>query len=476
MGVAMFERILVILFIVIQSFSLAFGAESPKYIFLMIGDGMGSAQRQAADFYYRSCQIRDGSEPQAAKPLEMNGLPVTGLTSSFSVDAVVTDSAAAATSLATGEKTRNGVLSLDQTRRKKLTTLAEIAKQQGRKVGIISNVWINHATPAAFYSHKPSREMYYEIAVDLAGSDMDYFAGGFAHDIEKKKLRNRPDPVKLAVDNGFTIAVGSEQLNALKPGVDKVWAYDVDMDVLDYEIDRRDGRLCLNDFVKKGIELLYEDNPKGFFMMIEGGKIDWACHANDAATAIKDVVDFNESVKTVLEFYKNHPGETLIVITGDHECGGMKLSSGCMKYDILADTIESQTGSDVQFVQLTNKCHDENMDFAASQKLIMDFFNWESLNGNEIRRIKNAYDNDGYVNDGDFDYGNKHKTMIACTHVLSERAGITWTGYSHTGVPVMTTAIGCGQDLFSGIYDNTDLSNKIRTLMQADLNDIKKSD
>ena len=461
----MFQRfVLFAMLFILQTLTTA--SEGPKYIFLMIGDGMGGAQRQAADFYYRSCQVRNGVAPQDVKPLEMNALPVTGLTSTFSNNAIITDSAAAATAMATGFKTRKGVLAMDETKTKKLKTLAEIAKEHKQKVGIVSNVWINHATPAAFYSHRPSRGMYYEIAVDLANSNMDYYGGGFAHDIDKEKRGDKPDPVELARKNGFTIAVGAEALKQLKPGVGKVWAYDKDMDALDYNIDQRPDRLCLNDFVKKGIELLYENNPNGFFMMIEGGKIDWVCHANDVATAIKDTVDFNEVVKTVLEFYYCHPDDTLVVVTGDHECGGMKLSAKCMKSEEFADILDEQRGSDIQFREITNGCHQQHMDFAMASIPIMKFFGFDKLTDKEMEKIEKAYQDDGFIG-GSFTYGNNRVLTIACTHVLAERAGVTWTSYSHTGVPVMTTAIGCGQNLFGGIYDNTDLSCKILTLLEA---------
>ena len=462
----MISRFLVTFILITQTITLAFAADSPKYIFLMIGDGMASAQRQAADFYYRSCQINNGIAPDDTKPLEMNALPVTGLTSTFATNAIITDSAAAATAIATGHKTKNGVLSMDPSKSKDLKTIAEIAKERGRKVGIISNVWINHATPAAFYSHRPSRDMYYEIAVDLANSNFDFYGGGFAHDIEKERIKDKPDPVELARKNNFTIAIGKKQLQNLQPNTGKIWAYDIDMDALDYTIDQRPDRLCLNDFVKKGIQLLYEDNPNGFFIMIEAGKIDWVCHANDAATAIKDTMEFNEVVKTVLNFYNDHANDTLVVVTGDHECGGLRLTANCMKSGQLAKTIDKQTGSDFQFRDITNLCHSENMDFDAAQQPIKDFFGFDELTDKQKEKIKKTYDNDSYIG-GKFDYGNKRAITIACTHIVAEKAGIDWTSYSHTGVPVMTTAIGQGQELFGGIYDNTDLSKKLLSLLTA---------
>lgn len=438
-----------------------------KYVFLMIGDGMGATQRQAAEFYYRSCQIRGGVACEDVRSLKINSLPVTGITSTFSSNALVTDSAAAATALATGYKTRNGVISMDSSKTQNLKTLAEIAKEQGKKVGIISNVWINHATPAAFYSHRASRGMYYEIAVDLANSDMDYYGGGFAHNIGEDKRGDRPDPVGIAKENGFTVTSNAEELVELKPGAGKVWAYDETQHVLDYEIDRKENQLCLNDFVQKGIELLYTNNANGFFMMIEGGKIDWVCHANDAATAIKDTIAFDKVFEIVMDFYNEHKDETLIVITGDHECGGMKLSANCMRSEEFAKIIDGQKGSDDQFKKIVIDCKEQKMDFEAAKECMMKFFDLENLTEKESSDIKNAYIKGGDKK-GDYTYGNNKAITIAWTKVLDERAGVNWTGYSHTGVAVLTTAIGNGQELFGGIYDNTDLSKKILKLMQSE--------
>ena len=443
---------------------------SPKYIFLLIGDGMGTSQRMAAEYYYRSSQLNAGVPRSELKKLDINNLPVKAITSTFSSDAVITDSAASGTSLATGHKTRNGVISMDSSKTRKLKTIAEVAKEKGRKVGILSNVWINHATPASFYAHKPSRDMYYEIAMDLAECDFDYFGGGRANHISKGELKGRPDPLKVAKKNGFTIVDTREELEALEVGCGKVWAYDEKQSDLHYAIDKPEGALELDDYVTKAIELL--DNPNGFFMMIEGGKIDWVCHANDAASAIKDTIALNETYKLVKKFYDKHPDETLIIVTADHECGGMKFGPEAVHSRNFAKIIDMQKGTDSSFRPVVEKCKNEKMSFDDALACMGEFFGIDYLNDREKKIIRDAFIKGG-SKEGDYSYGNNGAITIAWTKVLNDRAGIAWTSFSHTGVPVMTTAIGVGSEHFGGAYDNTDLSKNLLMLIESEVEAVK---
>lgn len=150
-----------------------------KYIFLFIGDGMGLPQRNAAEIYLVSTEkIATAPGLATETKLVMNTFPAQGMSTTYAADRLITGSAAAATALATGYKTNIGVINLDPTKTKKFKTIAEMAKESGMKIGIISSVSIDHATPAGFYAHQPSRGNYYEIAVEMAKSDFDYFAGG----------------------------------------------------------------------------------------------------------------------------------------------------------------------------------------------------------------------------------------------------------------------------------------------------------
>ena len=161
------------------------------------------------------------------------------------------------------------------------------------KIGIVSSVTINHATPAAYYSHIASRNEYYDIALQITTCDFDYFGGGT---ISKPTGADKDatDAYEILKKDGFTVATTKEEIAALNASTGKCYAVtpvSQDSGSMPYAIDTKDGDLSLSDFVEKGIEVL--DNENGFFMMCESGKIDWACHANDAMSAIQDVIEFS---------------------------------------------------------------------------------------------------------------------------------------------------------------------------------------
>ena len=198
------------------------------------------------------------------------------------------------------------MISVDITGSTPYETIAEkLHSQKGWKVGIISSVNLNHATPAAFYAHQASRNNYYEIGEELVNSGFEYFAGGL------KKVTG-PDKDKtslydLAADAGYKVTYTQADAEAVTAADEKVILIDehlADSDAMDYEMDRQDGEWALADYVAKGIEVL--NNDTGFFMMCEGGKIDWACHANDAGATVTDTLALADAVQVAIDFAKEH--------------------------------------------------------------------------------------------------------------------------------------------------------------------------
>jgi alkaline phosphatase len=325
----------VVLSIVCIVSAIAQAGEPPKYVFFFIGDGMGTAQRIAAEEYLKA----SGEETS----LLMNRFPAFGMTTTYANDRFITGSAASATALACGVETNVGYVGVDPDFNS-VETVAEKAKKKGMKVGIVSSVSIDHATPACFYAHQPSRNMYHEIDMELANSGFDYFGGGGFKDPAGKKSKNpQGNALEVAKQNGYTIVSNKADFMALTKDSGKVIAYNdhlPDGMALPYVMDTKPTDITLPEFTQKGIELL--DNPKGFFMMVEGGKIDWACHANDAATAILNTLEFDRAIKVGYEFYRAHPEETLIVVTGDHETGGLTLGFAGTRYDSFFDVLKVQ--------------------------------------------------------------------------------------------------------------------------------------
>jgi alkaline phosphatase len=208
--------------------------------------------------------------------------------------------------------------------------LAEVAKRSGRRVGIITSVSINHATPAAFYAHVSSRGRYYEIGRQLIESGFDYFAGGGFHMSDDN---GQPNLYDLAEAGGIAVLRGRDAILSARLTGKPIFAVNPVLDNSDAIPDAINGPgdgLGLNEFVQKGIELL--DNPGGFFMMVEGGKIDWASHENSSAKMIFETMEFNLAVRAAENFAEEHPDETLIVITADHETGGLSRTAASQKF------------------------------------------------------------------------------------------------------------------------------------------------
>lgn len=286
---------------------------APKYIFMFIGDGMGKEHIALAE-----AALENGAA--GGRPLSFTRFESRGAISTHSASSSKTDSAAAATALATGYKTNNGMLGLSPGGQK-LTSVAALAKAAGKRVGILSTVSLNHATPAAYYAHVDSRSRNYDIGLALQASRFDYFAGG---GLNEHAQQGKPDLYALAEQRGFTLVRDKQAILAAKPQAAPVLAINPELTPnadMPYRADMTDKSLTLADFVRKGCELL--DNENGFFMVVEGGKIDQAAHKNRAGRMVEELADFSEAVEAALAFAAAHPGQVLFVVTADHETGGL---------------------------------------------------------------------------------------------------------------------------------------------------------
>ncbi len=430
-----------------------------RYIFLFIGDGMGMNLRRTAEIYQAALH------PAWQPALWMNALPAQGLTTTQDASSSTTDSAAAATAIASGQKTRSGVIGMDSQAAAPLTSLAEIAHARGMRVGIITNVPINHATPAAFYAHVPSRTQYDDIGQSLARSGFEYFAGG-AFLQSAGPSGNETGLTALAQAAGYTIVEDRAALLALQPGSGKVLALAAavqDGGALTYAIDRAPGGLSLLDYTRKGIELL--DNPDGFLLVAEGGKIDWAAHANDAATALREVLDLDSAVREAVAFYYRHPEETLIVVTSDHDTGGLGLFLEGGAFQPYITRLAAQSVSLYAFGQRMDGFRETypGASFSDAQGLIEASFGPSMVNSRNQAVLENAFalsmQREGLH--ADEETGASDPLGVELSTRLAYKAGILWNTGSHTSLPVQTSALGAGSVLFNGFYDNTEIFSKI---------------
>lgn len=316
-------------------------AQQAKYVFYFIGDGMGVNQVNGAEMYLAEQEGRIG-----VKPLLFTTFPAGTMATTFSATNSVTDSSAAGTALATGEKTYNGAVSMDDDKNV-LSTVAERAKKAGRKVGIATSVSVDHATPAAFYAHQPNRSRYYEIALDLPKAGFDFYAGsGFLKPTTTADKKEAPNVFPIIEEAGYTIARGLDEYKEKAADAKKmilIQKEGAEPSCLPYAIDHEEGDLTLPEITESAVTFLSKGNKKGFFLMVEGGKIDWACHSNDPVTVFEEVIDLDNAVRVAYEFYKKHPKETLIVVTADHETGGMGLGIG--KYELHLKSLLNQKQS-----------------------------------------------------------------------------------------------------------------------------------
>ena len=450
----------------------AYYGKKAKYVFFFIGDGMSMTQINSSEIFKGTL---NGNDSMNRGKLNFTVFPNLGMQTTHSANTFITESPAAGTALATGHKTNNDILGMDATKTIKFKTMAEMAKEKGMKVGIVSSVSIDHATPGAFYAHESSRKNLYEIGIALANSGFDYFGGGGLLQ-PTGKLKDQQNVLDIAKQKGYTVVNNKEDIYKLNKNSGKSIAINPVLaaeSALEYDIDRVD-QLSLADFTRKGIELL--DNPNGFFFMIEGGKIDWACHANDAATTIRDVLSFEASIQEALNFYAKHPDETLIVVTGDHETGGMSIGFAGTEYQTFFSKINKQTLSFEEFDKQIKAYR--NTTTAADARLddwlpiLADKFGLTELTEYDQQRLSSALaasmadpkkrnkDPQSFLL-----YGSYEPFSVTVTHILNQKAGIGWTTYAHTGVAVPVFAQGVGGESFQGYYDNTDVAKKLMGIM-----------
>lgn len=472
------SRLRVAVFAVFAVVASGLFAASPKYVFYFIGDGMGTAHRQLADEYSRV--IGRGA-------LVMDTFKSRALVATHSANSAVTDSAAAGTALACGVKTKNGMLGVDVSTNP-VYSCAWAAKQRGMKVGIISTVMTTHATPGAFYAHQPNRGLSYEIAIELAHSGFEFFGGGGLDskykDPKAKSFHKYGHAYRYAESKGYRVVRTLKDFEQLKRGDGKVLTRFTDSQ-LPCEIEVREPRKTpsLKQLVLKAVEML--DGPEGFFIMAEGGRVDWASHANDPASLMHEVLALDDAVKVALEFCDRHPEETLIIVTADHETGGLALERNAQSLAVDAGVLTNQTCSVGKFSSIVRKrlAKNPDLDFKEVEPLITECFGLKFsgdasrdkmvLSAGEIERLKRNFEIDRATSKAKIseNTGYMDRKMYIFAKAVKEcidaRAGVKWSTGSHTGAKVLCTAKGCGEGDFTGELDNTDIAKKLKALLSS---------
>lgn len=384
------------------------GDTKAKYIFLFIGDGMGASHVAVTESYLSYKEGRLGGEK-----LIMSQFPYYGMATTYSANRNVTCSSAAGTALACGVKANNGTVGVDKDS-VIVESVASVLKKEGYKIGLLTTVPINHATPAAFYAHSVKRTDYYGISSEIPASGFDFFAGtGFLQ--FKGKDNDKESTEDFLERNGYTVSYGIEEFRRESAGKDKVVfcqaknrgksaGYYVSDGLENFGVKSTGGAVeeadaTMAEMLELALEYLGDDEP--FFIMGEGGIIDWASHENRTMSTVENVLDFDAAIKIAYEFYKKHPKETLIIVTADHETGGLTLGAG-------RATI-----------------------------------NWKMLEEQWIES------------------GKKNILDAEANAELNKKCSIGWTTVKHAGGAVPVYAIGVGAEKYNGSIDNTEFKGKI---------------
>jgi alkaline phosphatase len=406
--------------------------------------------------------------------LIMNTFESVGISHTSSAESLITESAAAASAIASGVNDKNEWLNIDGGGIAHETIAEKLKKQLGYKIGIISSVNINHATPAAFYARQESRYNTTDIFFQLVSSGFDYFGGGdilgkpygFRDILEEhgyQYLSTRGEIENADLNNGRIIAIS--------PNLDRYA-------VLPYTIDSRNSgheTFTLAEHTRRCIELLYNDT--GFFIMVEGGKIDWASHANDAASMIYEVIAFDDAIREAVEFYKLHPRETLIIVTGDHETGGLSLGYSATTINLNLNYLARQS---VSFSEYESRIHEFRAGNYSFEEVLPElrrvFFGIDDdavsvFYANELDQLHTAYNLSmiepsirPFTMREFLNYGFYDPLTMTAIKILNQRAGISWSSYSHTALPVPVLALGVGESNFTGVYRNTGIFTKLKEL------------
>lgn len=431
--------------------------KSPKYVFYLIGDGMGHNVISITDYYLKSVNRKER--------INFIKFPNSGDVTTNLSGGYITGSAAAGTAMACGNKTKMGMIGMGANG-EKFESIALKMKRSGKSVGILSTTSIDHATPAAFYAHQPSRKNYYEIAVEGAKAGLDvYGAAGFA----KPNGKDQENIYKIYERAGYKRIEGKSELSKIASETCNLVITEreeVSNKSLNWAIERKAEDMSLKDMLKATVPYLEKKGgDKGFFIMAEGAKIDYACHANDIATAIEEMIDFSEAVDYAYEFYKQHAYETLIIVTADHETGGIALGNSKMQYadDIKLVKHQKITGNRLSRILLKTKKND----WETAKKILKDNFGfWDGIeiSEKEEKKLYSIFKKHEFKPEKKYNE-RSGEFIVYCKKLISQKAGIGWTTFQHTGSMVPIYSIGVGAENFNGRIDNTDIPKILENLM-----------
>ncbi len=455
--------------------ALAASAAEPKYIFYYIGDGMGMGPVVAAEMYNR--QVR-----QSATPLTMFQFPVAGMCLTYSASSPVTDSAAAGTALSTGHKTSNGMLGMTPDT-VAVTSMARVLKDDGYGIGIVTTVAADDATPGAFFANVPKRGMYRDIILQGARSGYEFIAGaGLRAELDKK---GKPTGLIEEIEReGVKVVRGRDGISEIADAqrVMLIGEPGSNPSNVSFTIDSVEGALTLPIITEACMAHLERVSPDRFFMMVEGGNIDHSLHANDAATTIKEIINFDQALALAFDFYRRHPEETLIVVTADHDTGGFATGNNYKGYFANFANIDCQRVSKEEF---ENYCRGilrsrrtytwDDMKEYLSENL--GFYTAIPISEKQDAALREKF-NATFELRNSPDQKTLYKTFNGFAaevfKIMADVSGFGFTSTHHTGNPVPVFAVGVGAERFVNLNNNIEIPVKILDIAGKKLPDTNK--
>jgi len=411
-------------------------------VILLIGDGMGLAQTYSAQIY---------AEEVLGESLVMPDIETAAVMRTHSADSMVTDSAAAGTALHSGWKANNGAINV-LPEGEWAYTIGEAAQAAGKSVGVLSTARLTHATPASVYGHDADRDSENLFATQLMEFAPEVVLGGgaryFLPEADGGRREDGRNLIDEMVEMGYVNVTNAEELLAIDTETTEHLLGAFTSSHMSYEIDRVNADLdepSVAEMTAVALDIL-DNNPEGFFVMIESGRIDHADHDHDIAGSIWDTLAFDEAVQVALDYQAAHP-DVLVITTADHETAGLALGHGTEYFMTISDlagvTCSQSALSDMisddpaNAVALAEGCglvvSDEYVEMLAEYPAEA-----EEIEGVDL----------GYA------YTWAHYVLALAE---AEMAGVEFGPWAHTGVPVITYSAGPGAEMFTGSFDNTDL-------------------
>ena len=439
-------------------------AQVPKFIFLFLADGAGTAHLEITRQYMREIH---GENMVITEKIMKEGS--VGLMTTHAADSLSTDSAAAATALASGCKAKIGALGVCADGSVP-TTVMESAKQRGLKIGLVTNSTVYDASPAAFVCHVPNRRDFAAIVDRYLDLEPDILMGGgraqfLPQTVPGSRRKDDIDLAALFVKKGYQQVSDKPQLEEAGPG--KILGL-FSLNEMSFEIERdKNTEPSIYDMTRSVIRQLHNDNPNGFFAFIENENIDTASHLSDIASVIHDYREFDRAVGLAYEFYKKYPRETLILVTSDHETGGLGFTMALK--DLSSTKGSNQAAGTVHdlkkiqsigiSLQRASRLLGPNPTVESIDKLMREHFSGFTLAPEYKEAIlqRRPVSRTIYLD----------PTANALGMMIANHTQVYWQTTSHTNQPVVVAALGAGAERFAGYYDNADFGKKLMGILNG---------